>query len=69
MVQINEKHRKNSHLFIHCPMSEGVSKVSERCERTSERCERTGEWTSKWPSTAVCILGYSGPQCILEKIP
>ena len=21
------------------------------------------KWTSEWPSTSVCILGYSGPQC------
>ena len=29
----------------------------------SERCEQTSEWTSEWPSTAVWILEYSGPQC------
>ena len=27
--QIREKHRKNSDLIIHCPMSKGVSEVSE----------------------------------------
>ena len=28
--KIEKKHRQNSRLIIHCPMSEGVSKVSER---------------------------------------
>ena len=32
-----------------------------RSKRTSERCERTSERTSEWPSTLVCISGYSGP--------
>ena len=57
-----------------------VSKVSERANKsaqrraqskrvgwskqTSERCERTSEGNSEWPSTPICILGYSGPQCI-----
>ena len=45
-----KKHRKNSQPFIYFP--------------TSERCERTSEWTKEWPSTSVCTLGYSGPQCI-----
>ena len=30
MVQNIKKHRKNSHLIIHFPMSEGMSKVSEQ---------------------------------------
>ena len=30
MGQNREKHRKNSHLIIHCPTSEEVSEVSER---------------------------------------
>ena len=30
MVENRKKHRKNSHLIIHCPTSEGVSEVSER---------------------------------------
>ena len=29
----------------------------------SERCEQTCKQTSKWPSSYVCILGYSGPLC------
>ena len=24
------------------------------------------EWMSKWPSTSLCIFGYSGPQCSCE---
>ena len=73
MVKNRKKHRQNSHPIIHCPTSEGVSEVSERAnewaqrrarakravwsKRTSERCERKSKWTSKWPSTTVCILG------------
>ena len=30
MVENEKKHRENSHSIIHCPMIEGVSKVSER---------------------------------------
>ena len=30
MVENGKKHRQNSNLIIHCPMSEGVSEVSER---------------------------------------
>ena len=30
MVEKRKKHRQNSHLIIHFPTSEGVSKVSER---------------------------------------
>ena len=60
-------------------MSEGVTEVSERGNKgaqrsawanwagrskwTSERCERAREQTSERPSTSVCILGCSGPQC------
>ena len=51
--QIRKK-QTNSYLINHCPTSEGVSEVSERCERTSER-------TIEWPSTSVCILGCSRP--------
>ena len=36
--KIEKKHRQNSHPIIHCPMSEGISEVSERAnERTDER--------------------------------
>ena len=41
--------------------SEWCERKSERCERMSERCERMSEQTSEWPSTAISILGYSGP--------
>ena len=37
-------------------------RTSERCERC-KWCERTIEWTSERPSTPICILGWSGPQC------
>ena len=63
---------------IHFPTSEGVSEVSERAnvwaqqrarvkravrsKWTSERRERTSKWTREWPSTPICILGWSGPQ-------
>ena len=30
MVENRKKHRQNSHPIIHCPTSEGVSKVSKR---------------------------------------
>ena len=61
-------------------VSKGVSKVSERANKwaqqraqakrvgwskqTSERCEWTSERKSEWSSTPICILGYSGPQCV-----
>ena len=32
----------------------------------AERSKRTNEWTSEWPSTAVWINDYSGPQCRVE---
>ena len=32
MVENGKKHRQNCHPIIHCPTSEGVSEVSERCE-------------------------------------
>ena len=32
----------------------------------SEWCEQTSEWTSEWPSTPICILGYSGPLCPIK---
>ena len=40
---------------------------SAKAKRTqrSKSCEQTSERTSKWPSTTVCILGCSGPQCIM----
>ena len=71
--QNRKKHRINSHRIIQFPTSEGVSEVSEhsrgrkqseqgRASSTSEWCERTNERMSEWPSTAVWILGYSGPQ-------
>ena len=75
---IEKKHRINSHLIDHCPKSSGVSQVSERAsewakrsarakqegrnKQTSEQCEWTSKQTSEWPSTPICILGYSGPQ-------
>ena len=36
----------------------------ERSEQSgaSERVSGASEWTSVWPSTSVCIIGYSGPQ-------
>ena len=64
----------NSHLIIHCPTSEGVSEVSEQAIELAQqsmqakrvvRSEPTCERTSKWPSAAAWILGYSGPQCPL----
>ena len=73
-----KKHRLNSHPIIHCPMSKGMSEMSERAKlavrreqakwavrskRTNELCERMSERMSEWPSTSVCILSYSGPQC------
>ena len=41
MGQNREKHRVNSHLMIHCPTSEGVSKVSERTSERSGGRERS----------------------------
>ena len=64
-------------IAFHFPTSKGVSEVSKRAnewvqqiawakqagqsKQTSERYERTSERTSEWPSTSVCIFGYSGP--------
>ena len=45
------------HPIIHCPTSEGVSKVSKRCKRTSKRM-------SEWPSTYVSILVCYRPQWV-----
>ena len=52
-ARIEKKHRINSYLVIHCPASEGVSKVSEQtseCSRVRERSEWCG--ASKWVSGA-----------------
>ena len=49
MVQNRKKHRINNHLIILWG---------------SEQCERLSEWTTEWFSTLICILGYSGPQCL-----
>ena len=78
IVQNREKHKKSNHWIIQCPTSSGVSKVSEwvnkwaqwsmrakqagRSKRTNERCKPRSKQMSEWPSTAVWILGYSGPQ-------
>ena len=35
MVENRKKHRQNSHLIIHFPTSEGVSKVSSASERAN----------------------------------
>ena len=83
MVQNRKKHRINSHLIIHFPTSEGVSKVSERAnewaqrsarakrvgrsKQTNERYERTSERTSEWPSTYIWVLGWSGPKCTKKR--
>ena len=41
-----KKHRKNSHLIIHCPTSEGVSEVSERAsERSGAREQSNAHFT------------------------
>ena len=40
-ARIKKKHRINSHLIIHCPMSEGVSEVSERASERSGARERS----------------------------
>ena len=69
MVQNRKKNREKSHLILYSPKSEGVSEVSEQANKWVQRslqakqvgpCERTSKWTSEWPSTAVCIPGYSG---------
>ena len=48
---------KSSHLFhankTYFPIA--------RSSSSSEQCEQTSEQTSKWPSTYVWILGWSGP--------
>ena len=40
------------------------AKRAVRNKQMSEQCKRTRKRTSKRPSTSVCILGWSGPQCI-----
>ena len=47
MVQ-NRKKPKNTHLILYFPMSKEVREVSKQA--------------SEWPTAAVWILGYSGPQ-------
>ena len=77
MGQNRKKHRLNSIPIIHCPTNEGVSEQTSeweqyrawakrivRSKRKSKWCERTSEWMSKWPSTVVWILDYSGPQWV-----
>ena len=71
-----KKHRIDSHIINHRPTSSGKSNVSERANRstqakqvvwskqTSERCKQTSEQMREWLSTSVCILGWSGPQCL-----
>ena len=70
---------ENKKPSYYCPTREGVSKVSEQVsewaqriarakgavwsKRMSEWCEQKSERTSEWPSTPICILRYSGPQC------
>ena len=49
-------------------MSEQAKRVIQ-CKRTSKRCKRMSEWTSEWPSTSLCILGYSGPQYLAPLLP
>ena len=82
--KMEKKHRHNSHLIIHFPTSEGVSKVSERAnewaqrrarakravrsKQTSERCERMSKRTSEWPSTYVSILVCSRPHCKVQRM-
>ena len=74
MGQKRKKHRINSHPINHCPMSEGVSEVSEQANKWAQRsawvkragrskqttywCERTNERTSKWPSGPVLQSGF-----------
>ena len=43
MVENRKKHRQNSHPMIHCPMSEGVSEVSERTSELVSAAERASE--------------------------
>ena len=59
----HKKHRKKSHLIIHCPTSEGVSEVSERgSERSGARKRSEQGGASKWQSRA-SEWDYSGPEC------
>ena len=46
MVQNRKKHRKNSHLIIHFPTSEGVFKWSSAAERASKAS--SAEQANKW---------------------
>ena len=39
-----------------------------RSKQTSDQCKRTSKRTSEWSSTAVGIIGYSGPQCGAKKV-
>ena len=43
--------------------AECASEVSSVEQANDEQCERTSKRTSEWPSTAVWVLSYSGPQC------
>ena len=71
------------HLIFHLPTSSGVSeraseqtraaqrsaRAKQACwsKRLDERSERTSERTSDRPSTYVWILGFSRPDCIVQK--
>ena len=46
MVKNGKKHRQNSHLISHCPMSEGVSEVSERASEQVSAAEGASEASS-----------------------
>ena len=52
----------NSHPIIYCPTNEGVSKVSEQVSEWAQWSAQVKQ-ANEWPSTAVWILGCSGPQC------
>ena len=46
MVENRKKHGQNSHPIIHCPMSEGVSEVSERASERVSAAEGASEASS-----------------------
>ena len=68
VLQVTAGHKKHR---IKSEVSEQASEYAQRSarakrvgrsKRTNEQFERMSERTSKWPSTSVCIFGYSGPQ-------
>ena len=61
-TRIEKKHIAKKNTNTHTKKLSNQSLFHEQGSKRSEQFEPTSEWTSKWPSSSVCILGCSGPQ-------